>query len=105
MTAPFIATHIDISDKPATERRIPEGRGGPDPLPPRIQDCEHQVSRARELRLLGLCLIIAGSLGTWATLAGVVTGIDASALFPTSVAIGIVVIVANRPRKRRRPRA
>jgi hypothetical protein len=62
------------------------------------------VSAARELRLLGLWLIVVGSLGTGAALAGHLAGTDGSAAFPASVAIGIMVIVSNRPDKARKRR-
>lgn len=63
------------------------------------------MSEQRSQRLLGLALALVGMLGTVAALTGLTGGTDGTATFPASVVIGIVVIVANRPRKRRRPRA
>lgn len=57
------------------------------------------MSERRGLRLLALALVLAGTLGTVATLTGLMDGADGTAAFPASVVIGIVVLVANRPRK------
>lgn len=62
------------------------------------------MSEARALRILGLVLVFAGTIGTVAALTGLMVGTDGTAAFPASVVIGIVVIIANRPQRRRRPR-
>lgn len=63
------------------------------------------MSERRSLRLLALVLVLVGTLGTVAALTGLMGGTDGTAAFPASVVIGIVVLVKNRPRKRRWPRA
>lgn len=59
----------------------------------------------RALRLYGLVLVFVGVIGTVAAATGLMVGVEGTALFPASVVIGIVVLVVNRPQKRRRPRA
>jgi Na+(H+)/acetate symporter ActP len=61
------------------------------------------MSESRKLRLLGLVLAVEGLLGSGLVLAG--WEVAGGLAFPLSAAGGIVLIVANRPRKRRRPRA
>lgn len=60
------------------------------------------MSERRRLRLIGLWLILVGVGGIMAALAGRI-GHEGALAFPASVAIGIIVIVANRPANARKP--
>lgn len=56
------------------------------------------MSARRVARLASLALILIGSTGSALVIAGQLAGLDGSAVFPLSVAVGIVALISLRPR-------